>query len=42
MDVPVKVSVQGRDVFICCAGCEDMLKAEPDKFLAKLSPDPAK
>lgn len=36
MGAPVKVTVQGRDVFVCCEGCTDALKADPDKFLAKL------
>jgi hypothetical protein len=31
------VSVQGREVFLCCSNCEDKLRAEPDKYLAKLS-----
>jgi hypothetical protein len=36
MGPPVKVAVQGRDVYICCTGCTDILKEEPDKYLAKL------
>ena len=36
MGAPVKVTVQGRDVFVCCEGCTDALRADPDKFLAKL------
>lgn len=36
MGVPVKVSVEGRDVFVCCEGCIEDLKADPAKFLAKL------
>lgn len=37
MKTPVKVEdVNGQDVFICCAGCEDSLREDPDKFLAKL------
>jgi hypothetical protein len=38
MGTPIKVQVQGRDVFICCSGCADFLKEEPDKYLAKLPP----
>lgn len=36
MGVPYKVTVAGRTVFLCCEGCEEDLKADPDKFLAKL------
>ena len=37
MGVPVKVTVKGRTVYLCCAGCEDELKSNPDKYLAKLA-----
>ncbi|MEZ6069220.1 MAG: hypothetical protein R3C10_02890 [Pirellulales bacterium] len=37
MGAPLKVSdVAGRDVFVCCEGCVEDLKADPEKFLAKL------
>lgn len=36
MGVPRKVTVEGRDVFLCCEGCEEELKANPEKYLAKL------
>jgi len=36
MGKPHKVTVQGREVFLCCAGCEDKIKADPEKYLAKL------
>jgi hypothetical protein len=36
MGTPIKVSVEGRDVFICCDGCTDSLKGDPAKYLAKL------
>lgn len=36
MDVPVKVAVEGTDVWICCASCEDSLKSDPKKYLDKL------
>ena len=42
MGAPKKISVAGRDVFICCQGCEKELKSEPDKYLAKLGLQPAK
>jgi Cu(I)/Ag(I) efflux system membrane fusion protein len=36
MGVPIKVSLHGRSVFICCEGCRASLLAEPTKYLAKL------
>ena len=36
MGTPVKVQVLGRDVFLCCDGCEDDLRAKPEEYLAKL------
>jgi hypothetical protein len=37
MGTPVKVTVAGRTVLICCAGCEDALKSSPEKYLARLN-----
>ena len=36
MGVPVKLNVAGRDVFICCAACEESLREEPEKYFSKL------
>jgi hypothetical protein len=36
MGTPIKVTIEGRDVFLCCEGCRDQIVAEPQKFLAKL------
>ncbi|HEY4233398.1 MAG TPA: TRASH domain-containing protein [Lacipirellulaceae bacterium] len=36
MGTPFKVSVKGRDVFLCCPSCKDDLLKDPDKYLAKL------
>jgi hypothetical protein len=36
MGVPLKVIVEGRDVFICCKGCEKELLQNPATYLAKL------
>ena len=36
MGKPYKVTVKGQTVFLCCSGCEDDLKKDPDKYLAKL------
>ncbi len=37
MGKPVKMEIKGRTVFLCCGGCEEDLKKDPDKYLAKLS-----
>ena len=37
MGKPYKLNVKGRDVFLCCKGCEGEITADPDKYLAKLS-----
>ena len=34
MGKPIKLTVQGQDVFICCKGCEEPLREEPEKYLA--------
>ena len=36
MGPPPKVTVKGQDVFLCCGGCEEELKKDPAKYLAKL------
>ncbi len=36
MGKPIKVTVKGRDVFLCCESCREGLVADPDKYLAKL------
>ena len=36
MGKPPKVTVEGQDVFLCCDGCEDPLRNESAKYLAKL------
>ena len=37
MGAPQKVNVNGKSVYICCAGCAKKLHAEPEKYLAMLS-----
>lgn len=37
MGKPYKVTVKGQDVFLCCPGCEDAIKKNPDEYLAKLN-----
>ena len=36
MGKPEKITVEGREVFICCAGCEDMIRENPEQYLSKL------
>lgn len=36
MGAPLKVTVEGRDVFLCCEGCKKALEEDPQKYLAKL------
>ncbi len=36
MGTPIKVTVKGRDVFLCCEGCREAVLKDPDKYLAKL------
>lgn len=36
MGTPEKVEIEGRSVFVCCAGCIDMLKENPDEYLPNL------
>jgi YHS domain-containing protein len=36
MGKPYKVTIQGRTVFLCCPGCEEKLRNDPDKYLSKL------
>jgi Cu(I)/Ag(I) efflux system membrane fusion protein len=31
---PMKVQLRGRTVFVCCEGCNDDLKANPQNYLA--------
>jgi uncharacterized protein (TIGR03000 family) len=42
MGVPVKVTVKGQPVFLCCTGCEDKAKADPDRALEKVRKSKAK
>lgn len=36
MGEPPKVMVEGREVFLCCTGCEEEIKSNPDEYLGKL------
>lgn len=36
MGPPLKVTIDGRTVFLCCEGCIEKLQKEPQKYLSKL------
>jgi Cu(I)/Ag(I) efflux system membrane fusion protein len=36
MDGPIKLTIDGRDVFICCEGCRESLEADPARYFAIL------
>lgn len=40
MGDPLPIEVDGRKLWICCAGCEAKLKGTPAKYLARLEPAP--
>jgi YHS domain-containing protein len=42
MGKPYKITVKGQTVFLCCSGCEEEIRKEPDKYLAKLKSPEAK
>ena len=33
---PIKVTVKGKTVFLCCPDCKEAIMKDPDKYLAKL------
>jgi hypothetical protein len=41
MGTPIKVTVDGHDVFVCCAGCKEPLEENPQEYLVKLGLEPA-
>ena len=36
MGVPAKTTALGRMIYLCCRGCEDEVKADPQAIIAKL------
>lgn len=36
MGPPYKVTVEGRDVYLCCEGCKEELEKDPKKYFAKM------
>jgi hypothetical protein len=41
MGTPIKVDVEGHEVFICCPGCKEPLLEDADAYLVKLGLKPA-
>jgi hypothetical protein len=41
MGTPIKVSVAGQEVFICCESCKDPLLEKPAEHLAKIGLKPS-
>lgn len=40
MGAPIKVEVEGRQVWACCESCSPKLKAQPARYLPRLAPAP--
>ena len=40
MGVPVKITLRGKTVFVCCKGCVGKAKRDPDGTLKKLEKNP--
>jgi membrane fusion protein, copper/silver efflux system len=40
MGVPMKLSIEGRDLFLCCGDCKPRVDANPGAILEKLGPPP--
>lgn len=36
MGAPIKLTIKGQPVFVCCGGCKRKAEADPDKTLAKV------
>jgi YHS domain-containing protein len=36
MGTPIKVSADGREIFLCCKGCKEKFEANPQEYFAKL------
>ena len=36
MGMPFKVTVKGRDVYLCCEGCKGELEKDPEKYFAQM------
>ena len=40
MGVPVAVTIKGRTVLVCCQGCVEKLKSDPERYLAGVTKAP--
>jgi hypothetical protein len=40
MGVPLKIDLEGRTVFLCCAGCTTEARKNSQEILKKLPPAP--
>ncbi len=36
MGKPYKVTIQGRDILLCCLGCKAQIEENPEQYLANL------
>ncbi len=36
IDKALYVDVKGKRIYLCCAACEDAIRAEPDKYIKKI------
>ena len=36
MGVPIKLTIKGQPVFVCCGGCKRKAESDPEKILSKL------
>ena len=36
IDKSLYVDVKGKRIYLCCAACEDAVRAEPDKYIQKI------
>jgi Cu(I)/Ag(I) efflux system membrane fusion protein len=41
MGDPVPVDVQGKGLWMCCKACEEKLRGQPTRYLARLAPPPS-
>jgi len=41
MGTPVKSEVNGSTVYLCCEGCEELLREDTNEYLDRLAPPPA-
>ena len=36
IDKALYVDIKGKRIYLCCAACEDAVRAEPDKYIKKI------